>query len=44
MMLCAVENHRSGLIWRINSANPVIKKGFERAGLKKAKADSRLKV
>jgi len=44
MMLCATENYRSGLIWRINSANPVIKKGFERAGLRKTKPDPRLKV
>ncbi len=44
MMLCATENYETGLIWRINSANPVIKRGFERAGLKNAKPDPRLQV
>jgi hypothetical protein len=44
MMLCAVENARSGLIWRINSANPIIRRGFERAGFKKAVGDPRLRV
>ncbi|MGO9711089.1 MAG: glucoamylase family protein [Polyangiaceae bacterium] len=44
MMLCAVENSRSGLIWRINSANPIVRKGFDRAGLAKAAPDARLRV
>jgi len=44
MMLCAVENARTGLVWRITSANPIIKRGFERAGLKKAKPDPRLRI
>jgi hypothetical protein len=44
MMLCGTENYRSELIWRINNANPVIQKGMDRAGLKRAPADSRLKI
>ncbi len=44
MMLCSTENHRTGLIWRISNSNPIIKKGMERAGLKKARANSKLKL
>jgi len=44
MMLCAVENARTGFVWHITMANPIIKRGFERAGLKKAKPDPRLRI
>lgn len=44
MMLLAVENARTGFVWRINSANPVIKRGFERAGFRHAKPDPRLRI
>src|SRR4051794_1302636 len=34
MMLLAIENHRSGLIWRLMSADPVVKKGLAAAGMR----------
>lgn len=36
MMLLAVENHRSGLIWRLTSAAPSTKKALAAAGFHKA--------
>ena len=44
MMLCATENYRTGLIWKTSNANPIIRKGMDRAGLKRAKVDGRLQV
>jgi len=44
MMLCGVENARNGFVWKVTSSIPAIKRGFERAGLKKVKHDPRLKV
>ncbi len=37
MMLLAIENHRSGLLWRLTSALPSTKKALAAAGFHKAK-------
>lgn len=44
MMLLAVEDERTGFVWRVNLANPIIKRGFDRAGLHHSPADPRLQV
>ncbi|CAN5371680.1 glucoamylase family protein [soil metagenome] len=36
MMLLAIENHRTGLPMKLSAANPLIGKGMQRAGLRKA--------
>jgi hypothetical protein len=36
MMLLAVENYRTGLIWKLSSSSPAIKLGYERMGFRKA--------
>jgi hypothetical protein len=36
MMLLNVENHRTGLIHRLTKAHPIIKRGYDRMGLRKA--------
>ena len=36
MMLLAVENHRTGLIWRLISGHPAVQKGMNAAGFHKA--------
>ncbi|RYG25164.1 hypothetical protein EON82_08175 [bacterium] len=35
MMLLAIENHRTGLPMKLSASHPAIKRGFERAGLRK---------
>ena len=35
LMLLSIENFRNGFIWNLVAKSPVIKKGLERAGLKK---------
>ena len=35
MMLLAVENHRTGLIWRLMASHPAIQKGMSAAGFHK---------
>jgi len=37
MMLLAIENHRSGLLWHLTSALPSTKKALAAAGFHKAK-------
>ena len=32
MMLLAIENHRTGLIWKLMSGHPVAKRGLKAAG------------
>ena len=41
MMLCAVENYRTGLIWKLSSSSPAIKRGYERMGFKKVAGSDR---
>jgi hypothetical protein len=36
MMLCAIENYRTGMIWKLSSSSPAIKRGYERMGFRKA--------
>ena len=38
MMLLAVENRRTGLIWRLMSSSPVVKMGLAAAGFRRAAA------
>jgi hypothetical protein len=33
MMMCGVENARTGLVWRLSGSNPIVKRGYTRAGL-----------
>ncbi len=35
MMLLAIENHRTGLIWRLMRAHPAVKKGMAAAGMRR---------
>lgn len=42
MMLCGVENYRTGLVHRLSGQHPIVKRGFERSGLKKASPSDRL--
>lgn len=35
MMLCGVENYRTGLIWKLSNESPQIQNGYARAGFKK---------
>lgn len=39
MMMCAVENSRTGFVWKLSRSNPVVAKGFDLAGLKKQKSN-----
>src|SRR5207253_6942909 len=34
MMLLAIENHRTGLIWRLMASHPAVKKGLAAAGMR----------
>ncbi len=44
MMLCATENHRNSFVWKLTKSSPIAKRGFERAGLKKAPISAALRV
>jgi hypothetical protein len=39
MMMCAVENYRTGMVSKLSASHPIVKRGFERMGLKPAKDD-----
>ncbi|MEZ0324485.1 MAG: glucoamylase family protein, partial [Fimbriimonas sp.] len=41
MMLLAVENRRSGLIWKLSNSSPAIKRGYERMGFKTVPGSNR---
>jgi hypothetical protein len=36
MMLCGLENYRTGMVWKLSKSSPNIKAGFERAGFREA--------
>lgn len=36
MMLLAIENHRTGLPMKLSASHPAVRRGFQRAGLRKA--------
>ena len=38
MMLLAIENHRTGLIWRLMRAHPAVEKGMKAAGMRRVAA------
>lgn len=40
MMLLALENHRSGLVWRLMASHPGVKRGLEAAGMRRGAAAS----
>lgn len=46
MMLLAIENHRSGLVWRLMRGHPAVQKGLAAAGMRTAKTgiDSRAQI
>lgn len=44
MMMCAIENARTGLVWKVSRANPIVDKGFRLAGVKPAKPQDRLLI
>jgi hypothetical protein len=34
MMLTGIENHRTGLVWKLSSSHPAMQKGYERMGFR----------
>jgi hypothetical protein len=44
MMMCGIENARTGFVWKLSGSHPVVQRGFRLAGLRAAKADPRLKI
>lgn len=44
MMMCAIENSRTGFVWKLSRSNPVVAKGFQLAGIKPSKPSDRLIV
>ncbi|MEZ0324910.1 MAG: glucoamylase family protein [Fimbriimonas sp.] len=44
MMLLAVENARTGMIWKLSSSYPAIKVGYERMGFRKVAGSNRGKL
>ncbi|WP_158409309.1 glucoamylase family protein [Fimbriimonas ginsengisoli] len=44
MMMCGLENARSGFVWKLSNSHPVVQRGFRLAGLRPAKPDPRLRL
>jgi len=44
MMMCGVENARTGFVWRLSMKNPIVRKGYDRAGMKAEPSNDRLWV
>jgi hypothetical protein len=36
MMLCGIENYRTGMIWKLSSSSPIVQLGMARMGFRKA--------
>lgn len=44
MVMCAIENARTGLVWKLSRSHPAVEKGFNLMGFRKAAPDPRLKL
>lgn len=41
MMMCAVENSRTGMVWRLSGEHPVVRKGYELVNLRRTRTDGK---